>query len=67
MNFLTALRAEVTMRDVDLRIARKHCDEAAARLMTPADKLAYMRCAAWVADCRRKSERAHAALIEFTS
>jgi hypothetical protein len=51
------LRADLAKRVEDLRIATKHRVEAAARVMTPANKRAYERALAWEQD-RREAEQA---------
>ena len=65
MTDLTALnlRATLAMRVEDLRIARKHREEAAARPMTPANKGAYKRALAWEATCREREQEARGRVI----
>lgn len=55
------------MRREDLRIARKHREEAAARPATTANRLAYVRALRWEAD-RAEAERvARVAVIAAVS
>lgn len=44
-------RAAVAMRDEDLRIARKHEHEAAARIGTPENHRAYLAARRWTDAC----------------
>lgn len=55
-NTLIELRATLAMRVEDHRIATKHRIEAAERVGTPANRLAYARALRWEAD-RAEAER----------
>jgi hypothetical protein len=57
------LRATLAMRAEDLRIARKHREEAAARTMSPANKAAYERACRWESCCAEREQAARGAVI----
>lgn len=59
------LRAELRMREEDSRIARKHAEEAAARIWTVDNHAAYVRCAAWADLCAEREAAARGRLIRF--
>lgn len=60
---LVSLRATLAMRVEDLRIARKHEAEAAARTMSAANFGAWIRSADWLHDCAEREQEARAAVI----
>ena len=51
MDTLIAARADLAMKDEDLRIARKHREQAAGRIMTPENERAYHGALAWEDTC----------------
>ena len=57
------IRAELAKRVEDLRIARKHREEAAARTSTAASIAAYQGACAWENICREREQAARAAVI----
>jgi hypothetical protein len=59
---LTDLRARVAERDEDLRIARKHREEAAARTMSAENHRAYLSALRWEETCAENRRLAGCAL-----
>jgi len=57
------LRATLAMRAEDLRIARKHRVEAGARVMSPANRAAYLGALRWEETCREREQAARGAVI----
>lgn len=60
---LINLRAEVAERAEDHRIARKHEEEAAARVGTPENVAAWRRACRWTADRAEAEREARSRLI----
>jgi hypothetical protein len=58
------LKATAAMRAEDLRIATKHREESAARVMSPANRRCYEADLAWEQTCRERAEEARAAVIQ---
>lgn len=63
MTDLTRLRAEVAMRAEDTRIARKHADEAAARIGTDENVRAWKRAERWLRMCAERERQVRVQLI----
>ena len=63
MSNLVNLKAQAAMRAEDLRIATKHCEEAAARNHTPSNVAAYQRAQAWEDLCRERAQAANGRVI----
>lgn len=60
---LKATRADRAIAMEDLRIARKHEAEAAARIMSNANHYAYLQAREWRLECMRRAEAAVADAI----
>jgi hypothetical protein len=56
-------KATLAMRAEDLRIARKHAEEAGARVMSPENRRAYLRCLDWQAVCLKREQQARGLVI----
>ncbi len=64
---LLNLRAVRAMRLEDLRIATKHRETAAARVMSPDNAAAYVRALEWEDNCRQRATAAAAAVIGYNA
>ena len=63
MTDILELRATVAKTSEDLRIARKHEAEAAARTFSPANRRAYQSARGWTDVCAEADRQARVALI----
>jgi len=60
---LVTLRARVAICREDMRIARKHVDEAAARRSSPENIRAWLSADLWYRHCAEREREARVALI----